>query len=104
MRYALLLALLPSLALAQVAPVGGVGKATTHSKVTSPVLVVTPSTLPTCGAAGTPEGTIVVVAGATTTPTKVCLCTYTPTGTAYAWYDLRANNAGTGAGNSTTCP
>jgi len=81
----------------QIAAAGGATfKAVTH----------TPAAIGTCGAAAgnQPEGTIVAVSGATTVPTKLCVCTYTPTGTAYLWVNALKNSAGTGIGTSTTCP
>jgi hypothetical protein len=63
---------------------------------------IQPAALPTCGAV--PEGSIVTVAGSGATPTKVCACLYTPTGAVWAWRNLNANNAGTGIGDTTTCP
>jgi hypothetical protein len=67
-------------------------------------VTITPEALGTCGDATHTEGTFVMVAGATTTPTKMCVCTYTPTGTVYAWVNALKNSAGTGVGNTTTCP
>jgi hypothetical protein len=60
--------------------------------------------LPACGSQTAPEGTITTVPGSGSVPTKICACTYTPTGTAYAWVNLGTNSAGTGIGTSSTCP
>jgi hypothetical protein len=69
-------------------------------------LGLTPAALGTCGASAgnQPEGTTVTVPGATTTPTKKCTCTFTPTGSVYAWVNDLKNNGGTGIGTATTCP
>lgn len=67
-------------------------------------LWLAPHAIGTCGDATNPEGKITIVPGATTVATKFCVCTYTPTGTVYAWVNLAANNAGTGIGDTTTCP
>jgi hypothetical protein len=56
----------------------------------------------TCGTV--PEGSVRCVAGATSTPTKICVCTFTPTGSVYAWVNALKNSGGTGIGNTTTCP
>jgi hypothetical protein len=65
-----------------------------------------PHAIGTCGAATAPEGKIVTVAGATTHATKMCLCTYVPTGTTYAWKNISAIFAddATAFGDTTTCP
>lgn len=67
-------------------------------------LWLAPHAIGTCGDATNPEGKITIVPGATTVATKFCICTYTPTGTVYAWVNLAANSAGTGIGDTTTCP
>jgi len=69
-------------------------------------ITLTPSALGTCGSAPNVEGTVVTVAGATTVPTKMCFCTYTPTGTIYAWQNITGTFATSAPsfGNTTTCP
>jgi hypothetical protein len=65
-----------------------------------------PHAIGTCGAATAPEGKIVTVPGVTTHATKMCLCTYVPTGTTYAWKNISAIFAddATAFGDTTTCP
>jgi len=78
------------------------GAVQANTKLISPAAVILPSTLGTCQAGE--EGRITTVAGAGAVKTKLCVCTYTPTGTVYAWVNALANNTGTGVGNATTCP
>jgi hypothetical protein len=65
-----------------------------------------PHAIGTCGDSDNPEGKIVTVPGATTHATKMCLCTYVPTGTTYAWKNISAIFAddATAFGDTTTCP
>jgi hypothetical protein len=76
------------------------------SKMFAAPITLTPSALGTCGTAPNTEGTVVAVAGVTTVPTKMCFCTYTPTGTTYAWQNITGTFATSAAsiGNTTTCP
>lgn len=63
---------------------------------------ILPSALGTCTQAI--EGNITIVTGSGATRTKVCVCTWTPTGSVAAWVNLAANSSGTGVGTASTCP
>jgi hypothetical protein len=76
------------------------------AKAFSAPITLIPSALGTCGTAPNTEGTVTTVAGATTVPTKMCFCTYVPTGATYAWQNVTGTFATSVAsfGNTTTCP
>jgi hypothetical protein len=61
------------------------------------------TTLGTCGTTD-PVHTLRFVTGSGSTPSKICYCSFTPTGSVYAWVSLTKNSAGTGIGTTTTCP
>lgn len=56
------------------------------------------------GDASNPIHTLRFITGSGSTPSKMCYCSFTPTGSVYAWVSLTKNNAGTGIGTTTTCP
>lgn len=68
-----------------------------------PGLRVNTSAVGTCGDASNPEGRVIMVAGSGTAKTRMCVCTYMPTGATYAWVNALADYQN-GLGNSTTCP
>jgi hypothetical protein len=60
--------------------------------------------LGTCGSTTDPVHTFRFVAGSGSTPSRVCYCQFTPTGSVYAWVRWGMNSGGTGIGTTTTCP
>jgi hypothetical protein len=59
--------------------------------------------LGTCGGTD-PVHALRFVAGSGSTPSRVCYCQFTPTGSVYAWVRWGMNSGGSGIGTTTTCP